>query len=100
MELFTCGSCAWFSEGSPPPRKDMQRRGYCTADPPKVFPTPKQSGKITALGQQKMEIVPMMMRPIVEGNEPMCRFYQPNEWAMLELGDKSEDQEEEETDGS
>ncbi len=79
---FNCGNCGWMMKVEPPPEKKKdypEDRGYCTFEPPSVFPMPQQQGKLADVqGRQQMGFAPMMMRPVVEGNEPPCGRYTPN----------------------
>jgi hypothetical protein len=61
-------------------------RGYCTFNPPAVFPMPSQTSKIAQMGQPQMQMAPMMMRPVVEANEIMCGRFSPNEETAIALG--------------
>jgi hypothetical protein len=72
-----------------PPKGEKvdDERGYCTFNPPAVFPMPKQASSLSNVqGQQQMQMVPMMIRPVVEGKEPMCGRFSPDEETMKELG--------------
>ena len=82
----TCKNCAWTTMVKPPAGKEGLR-GYCTFEPPRVFPMPKQtSGLARPHGDQSLQMVPMMMRPIVEHDDPICGRFTPNEATMEELG--------------
>jgi hypothetical protein len=54
-------------------------RGYCTFEPPKVFPMPKQQGTLADIqGKVQMGFLPLMMDPVVDGNKIACGRYSPN----------------------
>jgi hypothetical protein len=78
INYFTCGYCIYAQLKEPPEamkEKYPFKRGFCIFEPPKVFPMPQaKQSKIQALGNQteQMDLVPFMMRPVVEENEPMC----------------------------
>lgn len=79
--LYRCGTCGWWKKGKNQPEKDdrgtpLVQRGYCFNNPPTVFIIPNPS-RVQAMGQQGMELRPMMQRPILEANEPMCSKYIP-----------------------
>ena len=93
MIVLNCGNCAWFAEGNPPPSKEMKRRGFCTFYPPKVFPMPKQTSTLQAMGKQNVQMVPMMLRPVVEEDEPMCGKYHPDEKTLEELKEEKKGEE-------
>jgi len=86
-----CGNCAWYRNIVIP--EEMQPegftpRGQCYAVPPTVYPVPvpKQSRLAIAQGQeQKMEVAPAMLRPIVEEDDNMCGSYAPNALAREAL---------------
>lgn len=88
MIELTCGKCCWMQ--IPPIPKGTKidvKRGYCTFNPPAVFPMPQQQGNLADIqGQTKMGVVPLMQRPIVQEDEPMCGRFAPNEETMKELG--------------
>jgi hypothetical protein len=92
INYFTCGYCIYGQMREPPKGKEQEyphSRGYCIFEPPKVFPMPQaKQSKIQALGnqQQGMDIVPLMMRPVVEDHEPMCGRGVLNAEAMKGLG--------------
>ena len=80
-----CSNCAWYRKIDIPKAEqppDFTPRGFCYAVPPSVFPVPqpKQSTLALAQGQhqQEMQMLPIMMRPIVEAHEPMCGTFAPN----------------------
>ncbi len=79
---FNCGNCGWMMKVAAPPdiKKDYPTgRGYCTFNPPAVFPMPQQQGKLADIqGRQQVGFAPMMMRPVVEENEPPCGRYTPD----------------------
>jgi hypothetical protein len=79
---FDCGNCGWMQKVEPPADKKKDYpvgRGYCTFNPPTVFPMPQQQGKLADIqGRAQMGFVPMMMRPVVEEGEPPCGRYTPN----------------------
>jgi hypothetical protein len=97
-DYFTCGYCI-YGRMVPPP-DDMKdkyphSRGYCIFEPPAVFPMPQQKQtKIQALGnqQQGMDLVPFMLRPVVDDFEPMCGRGVLNKEAMegLDINQKAE----------
>jgi hypothetical protein len=63
-------------------------RGYCTFNPPAVFPLPQQQGSLRNVqGQAAMGIAPLMLRPVVEDNEPACGRYTPDSEMVKVLGD-------------
>ena len=78
INYFTCGYCIYGQLIDPPEDKKKDypvKRGYCIFEPPQVFPMPQpKQTKIQAMGnqQQGMDILPFMMRPVVEEHEPMC----------------------------
>lgn len=78
VNYFTCGYCIYGQMVEAPEEKKKDyphKRGYCIFEPPKVFPMPQpQESKIQAMGNVKkqMDLVPFMMRPIMEEYEPMC----------------------------
>ena len=87
-----CGTCAWYRGISIPKAQqppDWTPRGYCHNLPPTVFPVPQQKKSNLALaqGQQQggVEMLPMMMRPIVEQVEAMCGQYAPNKETRAQL---------------
>jgi hypothetical protein len=86
-----CGNCAWYAELVVPKElqpPDFTPRGQCYAAPPSVYPVPvpKQSSLALAQSaQQKMDIIPAMLRPIVEEDEGMCGSYAPNKLARAAL---------------
>lgn len=94
MIELTCGKCVWMQKVEIPEEKKEKYkvgRGYCTFNPPQVFPMPQQKTSNIAMAQGRqaqaqMEFLPYMMRPVVEDNEPMCGRFSPNEEAMKELG--------------
>ncbi len=79
---FNCGNCGWMQIVEPPPEKKKDYpvdRGYCTFEPPKVFPMPQAQGKLADVqGRTPMGMVPLMMRPVVDAPEPACGRYTPN----------------------
>jgi hypothetical protein len=79
---FKCGNCAWMQKVEVPKEKKKDypiARGYCTFNPPAVFPMPQQQGSLADVqGQQRMGMAPFMMRPVVEENEPPCGRYAPD----------------------
>lgn len=85
--MLTCGNCVWFQRVDPPKNVPPPEvgRGYCMFNPPAVFPMPHEN-KIQAMGQKQLQMVPMMIRPVVEENEPMCGRYGPNPEAQKALG--------------
>jgi hypothetical protein len=87
-----CGTCAWYRridipKAEQPP--DFTPRGFCHNQPPTVFPVPqpKKSTLALAQGTQQpgVEVLPMMMRPIVEEGEAMCGQFQPNKATRAQL---------------
>ena len=92
INYFTCGYCIYGKLVEPPPemKKDVPyNRGYCIFEPPKVFPMPQtKQSKIQAMGNQQsqVEMIPYMMRPVVEEHEPMCGRGVLNAEAMKGLG--------------
>jgi hypothetical protein len=87
-----CGTCAWFRRVDIP--KDKQPpgftpRGFCHNQPPTVFPMQEQKKSTLALAQgnqqPEMQMLPMMMRPIVEEGEAMCGQFQPNKATRAQL---------------
>jgi hypothetical protein len=76
INYFTCGYCIYGQMVEPPKGTDYpNKRGYCIFEPPRVFPMPQtKQSKIQALGnqQKQMDVVPYMIRPIMEDYEPMC----------------------------
>jgi len=80
-----CGNCAWY-RGIAVPKEDQPSdftpRGFCYNLPPTVFPVPQQKKSTLALAQGTaqpgMQMIPMMMRPIVESDEAMCGGFAPN----------------------
>jgi hypothetical protein len=86
-----CGNCAWYREAIVPKEEqpaDFTPRGQCYAVPPSVFPmpVPKQSNLALAQSaQQQMQIVPAMLRPIVEEDDSLCGRYSPNKLAREAL---------------
>jgi len=81
---FACGHCVWYRAAKPPQGTKAPKvgRGYCTYNPPAVFPMPvPRQNKIQALGQEptQPDILPLMLRPVVEENEPQCGFFYPND---------------------
>ena len=88
MIELTCGRCCWMQKVDPPKGEKVDdERGYCTFNPPAVFPMPKQTSSLQNMaGQANVQMVPMMIRPVVEGREPMCGRFSPNEETMKELG--------------
>lgn len=84
---FGCATCAWFQEVVIPEGEKKPEgwtpRGNCYANPPAVFPVPRQQQSKLALaqGQQapgQVTMVPLMMRPIVDKSDNPCGKYQPN----------------------
>jgi hypothetical protein len=48
---------------------------------------PQQQGKLADIqGQVQMGFVPMMMRPVLEEDEPMCGRFSPDPETVKELG--------------
>lgn len=90
MEELTCANCCWYADVKAPAGTKRSKRGYCLFEPPRVFPMPKQKqSKIAALGQPKQDdfdIIPLMLRPVVEAHEPMCGRFSPNAETAEELG--------------
>ncbi len=88
---FNCGNCAWMQKVAVPAEKKKDypvERGYCTFEPPTVFPMPQQQGKLADIqGQTKMGMVPFMMRPVVDANEPPCGRYAPDGETLALIGD-------------
>jgi hypothetical protein len=86
-----CGNCAWYGEVVIPKEQqpaDFTPRGQCYAAPPTVYPVPVPKQQTLALAQgtkQQMDIVPAMLRPIVEETEGMCGSYNPNKLARAAL---------------
>jgi hypothetical protein len=68
---------------------DFTPRGHCYAEPPTVYPMPvpkKSSNLALVQGQQQgMDIVPAMIRPVVEEAENMCGSYAPDTMARKAL---------------
>ena len=80
--VYCCGTCGWWLEGEwpvekGPKPKDFVARGYCYFNPPFVFPMPKQTQTLGAMGQPKQSLMPLNMRPSTSANEPMCHGYSP-----------------------
>jgi hypothetical protein len=77
--VFNCGNCAWMQKVEPPKGKEKDYphgRGYCTFNPPAVFPMPQQTGNLADIqGKVQMGFSPFMLRPVVDGNEPPCGRY-------------------------
>jgi hypothetical protein len=86
-----CGNCAWYREAVIPKEEqpdDFTPRGQCYAIPPSVFPMPVPRQSSLSLAQQsqpQMDIVPAMLRPIVEESDGMCGSYSPNKLAREAL---------------
>jgi hypothetical protein len=87
-----CGTCAWYRKIDIPKAEqppDFTPRGYCYYLPPAVFPVPqpKQSSLALAQGQQQgdVQILPLMMRPLVEEKDAMCGKYAPNKETRAQL---------------
>ena len=87
MIELNCGKCCWMQKVQPPEGTKVDgERGYCTFNPPMVFPMPHQQGKLADLqGQKQVGFLPFMMRPVVKGNEPMCGRFHPNKETIKEL---------------
>jgi len=90
--VFECGNCAWMDKVEVPPEKKKDYpvdRGYCTFNPPAVFPMPQQKKtQLAAMGQQpQVDMIPFMMRPIVEANEAPCGRYAPDGETVKLLGE-------------
>ena len=97
INYLVCGYCSWTQMITVPDEKQGEfptKRGYCRFNPPAVFPMPtQQQSKIAALGTAPpVQMQPMMMRPVVEENEPMCGRYSPNKEAMVGLGLKPDEE--------
>lgn len=88
MEELTCKNCAWTTMVKPPKGKeDELTRGYCTFEPPSVFPMPKQTSNLARPhGDQQVQFLPLMLRPVVYESEPICGRFAPNEETMSALG--------------
>ena len=87
-----CGTCAWYRYIEIPKKEqpsDYTPRGFCYNLPPTVYPfqQPKQSSLALAQGtqQQGVQMVPMMMRPIVEEKEAMCGQFAPDKKTRAQL---------------
>jgi hypothetical protein len=80
--VFECGNCGWMLKAPIPPEKKKDYphgRGYCTFNPPSVFPIPKQTGSLADIkGQVQMGFIPLMLDPVVDGNKPACGRYTPD----------------------
>jgi hypothetical protein len=80
--IFECGNCGWMDKAPIPPEKKKDYphgRGYCTFNPPSVFPMPKQTSSLADIqGQVQMGILPLMLDPVVDGNKTACGRYAPN----------------------
>jgi hypothetical protein len=94
-----CGNCAWYSVIIIPKEKrdTVSKRGYCTFNPPTVFPVPqqRQSNLAIASGQQapgEVTMLPMMMRPVVEYDDEMCGRYQPNQEIATQIAEHRQKQ--------
>lgn len=96
MIELNCGTCAWWLEGKPPKGVKIDvRRGHCTFNPPQVFPMPTQGSNLTDLaGKQQVGFLPMMMRPILDVDAPLCGRFAPNEEALKWLGRDQRDNDE------
>ena len=79
---FHCGNCVWMQKVTVPKEKQKDyplARGYCTFEPPRVFPMPQQQSNLKDIqGQTKMGMAPFMIRPVVEEGEPPCGRYAPD----------------------
>lgn len=81
-----CGTCAWYRKIEIPKAEqppDFTPRGFCHSLPPTVIPVPQQKKSTLALaqGQQapgEVQVLPLMLRPIVEFGEAMCGNFNPN----------------------
>lgn len=80
-----CSTCAWYKgiaipKAEQPP--DWTPRGFCYQRPPAVFPVPTQQKSSLALAQGTqqpgVDMLPLMMRPIVEADDNMCGSFSPN----------------------
>jgi hypothetical protein len=84
--VLECGNCAWMQKVETPPEKKKDYphgRGYCTFNPPAVFPVPQQSSNLRNIqGQAQVGFAPFMLRPVVDGNEPACGRYNPDSEMM------------------
>jgi hypothetical protein len=87
-----CRTCAWYREIRVPEKEqpaDFVPRGYCYNQPPAVYPLPQPKRSTLALaqqpGQQEMDIVPLMLRPVVEHHEQMCGQFAPNKETRAQL---------------
>jgi hypothetical protein len=89
--IFECGNCGWMAKAPIP--KDKQKdypsgRGYCTFNPPSVFPMPKQTSSLADVqGQVQMGILPLMLDPVVDGDKPACGRYTPDSGMIKILDD-------------
>jgi hypothetical protein len=79
---FNCGNCAWMQKVETPENKKKDfpvQRGFCTFEPPSVFPMPQQQSSLRNVqGQAQMGMAPFMMRPVVEATDPACGRYAPD----------------------
>lgn len=93
-EDFVCGNCIYMMVVEPPEEKKKDYpipRGYCTFNPPTVFPMPQETGRLATMGKKQVGFVPFTLRPAVDANEPMCgRAVFSNE-AAQRLGLKEQD---------
>ena len=84
--IFKCGSCHWYEEMKVPegqtPPEGWSPRGHCYLNPPSVYPFPKQTQTLAAMGQPSIKTVPMTMRTIVEQKDRSCGSYTPVPEAM------------------
>jgi hypothetical protein len=80
--VFECSNCAWMQKAEVPEDKKKEYpsgRGYCTFEPPRVFPMPQQQGKLADIqGKVQMGFLPLMMDPVVDGDKPACGRYSPS----------------------
>jgi hypothetical protein len=87
---FNCGNCAWCQIVEVPKEKKKDYpidRGYCTFNPPSVFPMPQQTSSLKNIkGESQMGFAPFMLRPVVEANEPACGRYSMDGETMELLG--------------
>jgi len=96
MIELNCGNCAWMRKVGPPKgeKKPKVGRGYCTFNPPAVYPFPGQKSKIAQMGKEEPSIIPYMLRPVVEENEPACGRYNPDAETFEKLQERAPEEEE------